>query len=32
MDVAGADATSPIANNVDELLGWLWGSRISPKS
>ncbi len=32
MDVAGPDATSPIASNVGELLDWLWESRISPKS
>jgi hypothetical protein len=32
MDVAGPEATSPIASNAGELLDWLWGSRISPKS
>ena len=31
MDVAGPDASSPIASNVGELLDWLWGSRIAPR-
>jgi hypothetical protein len=32
MDAAGPDATSPIASNADELLDWLWRSRIEPKA
>jgi hypothetical protein len=32
MDTAGPDATSPIATNVEELLDWLWQSRITPKA
>jgi hypothetical protein len=31
MDTAGPDTTSPIGSNVDELLDWIWRSRISPK-
>lgn len=30
MDAAGPDTTSPIARNVEELLDWLWRSRIAP--
>ncbi len=32
MDTAGPDSTSPIASNVEELLDWLWRTRISPKT
>jgi hypothetical protein len=31
MDSAAPDTTSPIANNADELLDWLWQARIPPK-
>lgn len=32
MDAAGPDRSSRIATSVDELLDWLWRSRIPPKS
>jgi len=32
MDTAGADVSAPIADNVDELLDWLWRHRLEPKS
>jgi hypothetical protein len=32
MDAAGPDTTTPIASNVDELLEWLWRTRIAPKA
>jgi hypothetical protein len=31
MDAAGPDTSSPIANDVGELLDWLWRGRIAPK-
>lgn len=32
MDAAGPDRTSRIANNTEELLDWLWRTRIVPKA
>jgi hypothetical protein len=31
MDTAGPDETSPIAKSAEELLDWLWKSRLLPK-
>lgn len=31
MDAAGPDTSTPIARNVDELLEWLWRTRIEPR-
>jgi len=31
MDAAGPDTSAPIANTVEELLDWLWRTRIEPK-